>query len=376
MKKILLGTSALLLAGMVSASANASNIKLSVGGYANWYTGYVGGNSAMKDDASLDDGSKGYETVPIIGDVEIDFKGEAVLQNGLKIGAVIELSGISADKTEDDMPDGIKEDQSYVYIDGAFGRFAIGKMDTISKQFHKASKDVGLLGIQASDIGMLQPGFGVGMMNVSTDIRDWDDDATLAYISPKFYGFTVAASYSNLDTDATHNMEGNDVSYAATVAYNNTFGKVTLDANVSYARFDKAYSVYDEDNDVYTGWQEYAIATGIRVGVAGFTIGGGYKFQNGKGEQADTNTFDVGVAYETGPYGVSLSYINQTENNDYLWKDDEKVQMLLGSFAYNVTEGVDTFVSLAYIHYDDKDSIFGHDKEKAYIIATGMGLTF
>ena len=165
MKKILLGTSALLLAGMVSASANASNIKLSVGGYANWYTGYVGGNSAMKDDASLDDGSKGYETVPIIGDVEIDFKGEAVLQNGLKIGAVIELSGISADKTEDDMPDGIKEDQSYVYIDGAFGRFAIGKMDTISKQFHKASKDVGLLGIHHADTKAWLQHADIGCLN-------------------------------------------------------------------------------------------------------------------------------------------------------------------------------------------------------------------
>ena len=355
MKKILLGTSALLLAGMVSASANASNIKLSVGGYANWYTGYVGGNNAMKDAANVG-GERSYQNVPVIGDVEIDFTGETTLQNGIKIGAVIELEAVSQDSAF------AKEDQSYVYVDGAFGRFVAGKMDTISKQFHKASKDVGLLGVQGSDIGLFQPWGMKNMENISTDIRNWDDDATLAYISPKFFGFTVAASYSNLDTDATHNMEGNDVAYATTLAYNNTFGKVTLDADLSYARFDK-----EEEFD--GGWIEYALATGVRVGVAGFTFGGGYKYQNGKDYQGDTKTFDVGVAYETGPYGVSLSYIYEDE--DYFGAD-EKTQMLLASFAYNVTEGVDTFVSLAYVGDKNEDA----DRKNAYILAGGMGLTF
>ena len=367
MKKVLLGTSALLMAGMLSATANAANIKLSVGGYANWYTGYVGGNNAMEDATK-----KGYEHVPVVGDVEVDFTGETVLQNGVKIGAVIELTGVSADSMYS------KEDQSYVYVDGSFGRFVVGKMDTISKQFHKASKDVGLLGIQASDIGMLQPGIGAGMENVSTDIRDWDDDATIAYISPKFFGFTVAASYSNLDTDATHNTEGNDVSYAATVAYNNTFGKVTLDANMSYARFDKDGSLFitdvlDPEFGKMVGWNEYAVATGVRVGVAGFTVGGGYKFQNGKDLQGDTTTFDVGVAYENGPYGVSLTYINEKEKGQY-GAEDQKDQMLLASFAYNVTEGVDTFVSAAYVNAKGYDEL--GEKQDAYILATGLGLTF
>ncbi len=357
MKKILLGTSALLMAGMVSASANASNIKLSVGGYANWYTGYVDANSNM-DDAT----HKRYNHVPVVGDVEIDFTGETVLQNGLKIGAVIELSAVSPDSKYS------KEDQSYIYVDGSFGRFVAGKMDTISKQFHKASKDVGLLGIQGSDVGMLVPTVRHSMEDISTDIRHADDDATLAYISPKFAGFTVAASYSNLDTDATHNMEGNDVAYAATVAYNNTFGKVSLDADLSYARFDK-YPVAD------IGWREYAVATGVRVGVAGFTVGGGYKFENGRDKLEDIQTFDAGVAYETGPYGVSLSYINENIKNNM---GDMKTQMMLASFAYNVTEGVDTFVSFAYVDQKGfaKDAFDQDAKTDAYVIAGGLGLTF
>jgi len=356
MKKILLGTSALLVAGMVSATANAAPVKLSVGGYANWYTGYVDANSAMEDETKFGE-KKAYEHVPVVGEVEVHFKGETTLQNGLKFGAVIELTSVNKDEG------GADEDQSYIYADTAFGRFAIGKIDSISKQLHKSSKDVGLLDIQGSDVGKLIPNVRHSVEQISTDIRVLDDEATIAYFSPKFFGVTVAASYSNYDTDATHNMEGNDVGYSATIAYNNTFGKVSLDADISYARFDKL--------PVAFAWRNYAIATGFRVGVSGFTVGGGYKYTNGKDKLEDIHTFDAGVAYETGPYGVSLSYINENIEND---RGDMKTQMALASFAYEITEGVKTFASLAYV--DQKGYTKNREKADTYVLATGLGLTF
>jgi len=363
MKKILLGTSALLVAGMVSATANAAPVKLSVGGYANWYTGYVDANNHLEEVRG-----KNYEHVPVVGEVEVHFKGETTLQNGLKFGAVIELTGISgADKDMEDT--GIDEDQSYIYSDTAAGRFAIGKMDSISKQLHKSSKDVGLLDIQGSDVGKLVPHAGRSVEFVSTDIRTMDDDATIAYFSPKFFGVTIAASYSNHDADATHNIEGNNVAYSTVVAYNNTFGKVTLDADVGYTRYDK---------DEYlvglfgTGSKEYDVNAGFRVGVAGFTVGGGYKYGNGKDSLSDWHTFDAGVAYETGPYGVSLSYINENIKTDVLGKDDWKTQMVLGSFGYEITEGVKSFASVAWVGQKG----YTEEKANAYVIAGGLGLTF
>ena len=359
MKKILLGTSALLVAGMVSASANAAPVKLSVGGYANWYTGYVDANNHLEDVQG-----KKYEHVPVVGEVEVHFKGETTLQNGLKFGAVIELTSVNKDG------EGADEDQSYIYADTMVGRFAAGKMDSISRQLHKSSKDVGLLDIQASDVGKLVPQAGKSVERISTDIRTMDDEATIAYFSPKFFGFTVAASYSNVDTDATHNMEGNDSAYSTVVAYNNTFGKVTLDADVGYSRYDK--------NPVYTstgkplGNLEYEVNAGFRVGVAGFTVGGGYKFGNGKGALKDCHTFDAGVAYETGPYGVSLSYINDNVETDVAGKEDQKTQMVLGSFGYEITDGVKTFASLAWVGQKG----YTEDKANTYVIATGLGLTF
>ena len=360
MKKILLGTSALLVAGMVSASANAAPVKLSVGGYANWYTGYVDANNNMDDYSH-----KAYNHVPVVGEVEVHFKGETTLQNGLKFGAVIELTSVNKDG------DGADEDQSYIYADTAAGRFAVGKMDSISKQLHKSSKDVGLLDIQGSDVGKLVP-HARSVERISTDIRTTDDEATIAYFSPKFFGFTVAASYSNVDSDATHNMEGNDVAYSTVVAYNNTFGKVNLDADFGYTRYDKYHPLDGADS-----WLEYQVNAGFRVGVAGFTVGGAYKYGNGKDGLEDSHTFDAGVAYETGPYGVSLSYINENIETDILGKDDLKTQMLLASFGYEITDGVKTFASVAYVnqkgYYFDEG---GNKKIDAYVIATGLGLTF
>ncbi len=372
MKKILLGTSALLVAGLVSASANAAPVKLSVGGYANWYTGFVDANNRMEDVVM-----KNYEHVPVVGEVEVHFKGETTLQNGLKFGAVIELTSVNPDDS------GADEDQSYIYADTAAGRFTLGKIDSISKQLHKSSKDVGLLDIQGSDVGKLVPHVGFrSVEHISTDIRRADDEATIAYFSPKFAGFTVAASYSNVDSDATHNMEGNDAAYSVVVAYNNTFGKVTLDANAGYTRYDKWGFIAEReegpDDDVFLGNLEYEVNAGFRVGVAGFTIGGGYKYGNGKDALDDCHTFDAGVAYETGPYGVSLSYINENIAVDMLGRDDLKTQMILASFGYEITDGVKTFASVAYVNQKGyvRDE-FGHNENaNAYVIATGLGLTF
>ena len=369
MKKILLGTSALLVAGMVSASANAAPVKLSVGGYANWYTGYVDANNALEDAYG-----KNYEHVPVVGEAEIHFKGETVLQNGLKFGAVIELTSVNKDDS------GADEDQSYIYADTAAGRFTFGKIDSISKQLHKSSKDVGLLDIQGSDVGKLVPHARFrSVEHISTDIRRVDDEATIAYFSPKFAGFTVAASYSNVDTDATHNTEGNDVAYSTVVAYNNTFGKVTLDADVGYTRYDKnpIFAVI-ATKDVGIGNIEYEVNAGFRVGVAGFSIGGGYKFGNGKDRLNDAHTFDAGVAYENGPYGVSLSYINENMEVDLPGREDLKTQMLLASFAYEITDGVKTFASLAYVNQKGyiRNDWDGYENANTYVIATGLGLTF
>jgi hypothetical protein len=115
MKKVLLGTSALLGAGLVASPAFAADgIKLSVGGF--FKTAYM---------VNLDDdreGEPGNDTATdgFFSDSEIYFRGSTVLDNGLEVGARVELEG------EDDSD---QIDEAWIFFSGGFGEIHIGSED-------------------------------------------------------------------------------------------------------------------------------------------------------------------------------------------------------------------------------------------------------
>jgi len=88
MKKVLLGSTALVAAGLIAGHAEAADgVKLSLGGY---YRGVAG---VMFDDfdgaaAGLEDDLRNYVFKQ---DVEVHFKGETTLDNGLTVGASFSL---------------------------------------------------------------------------------------------------------------------------------------------------------------------------------------------------------------------------------------------------------------------------------------------
>jgi len=357
MKKFLLGTSALLVAGFIAGTANAAPVKLNVGGYANWYTGFVDGNKNF-------DNGKGYNHMPVVSDIELAFSGETALANGLKFGAVVELDTDSTNT---------EEDQSFVYVESAFGKVVIGKMNSISAQFHTGAKDVGMLGLQDSDVGLFIDTYA----GLSTDIRDGiHKERGISYISPKAYGFTFAATYADLVDNATAtDKERGDAAYAAVVAYDTKLGAFGVAADAGYARIDNGSARVAADKA-----GSDAMNIGAAVSYEGFTFGAAFKY-----EKEDTKagllaekgkTFDVGVAYEQGPYGVSLSYIYGKDKNEGNVRGDETTtDLLLLSGSYEITAGVDTFASFGYTTSEAKVSGV-KTEEKAYVVATGLGLTF
>ena len=85
MKKILLGSTAIVAAGMIASvpSANAaSKMKLSVGGYMEQWVGFT----------SQDDGAgQDYSGFSTVSDGEIHFKGKTKLDNGITVGVNVQL---------------------------------------------------------------------------------------------------------------------------------------------------------------------------------------------------------------------------------------------------------------------------------------------
>src|SRR5437868_1659871 len=114
MKKVRLGSSALLAAGLATSPAFANDgIKLSLGGFF---------RTAI--DVNIDDhgagelGNKKYND-GVFSDAEIYFLGKTTLDNGLTVGARVELEG---EQSTDQI------DAAYIYFQGGFGETRIGSL--------------------------------------------------------------------------------------------------------------------------------------------------------------------------------------------------------------------------------------------------------
>ena len=116
MKHVLLGTTALVAAGFAASSAHAAQgVQLGIGGYYAAAAGLI----FSQDDNNGDPGAHTRDIV-FRQDVEVHFKGETTLDNGLTVGAHVELEGENA---------GDQIDKSFVYWSGGFGKVQIGSQD-------------------------------------------------------------------------------------------------------------------------------------------------------------------------------------------------------------------------------------------------------
>ena len=126
MKKVLLGTTALLGAGLVASPAFAADgIKLGVGGF--FKTAYM---VNFDDDSEGEPGNE-RNTDGVFSDAEIFFTGSTVLDNGLEVGARVELEGEDDDGVDFDneTDDGDQIDEAWIYYSGGFGEIRIGSDD-------------------------------------------------------------------------------------------------------------------------------------------------------------------------------------------------------------------------------------------------------
>ncbi len=206
MKKVLLGTTALLSASLVAQQAQAADpIELSIGGYQNWAT-WIGSNDNAAGSATLpaQPGFNRYDN-RIVFDGEIQLKGSTVLDNGLEVGVRFELEGET--QGSDQM------DETYAYIEGSFGTFRVGNDDTVSNSMATAAPYLNyLFGANSPTVftnGLSQffsatgrSAAGAGYATFTTFASMTGDDAQLMYFTPVFNGFQFGVSYAPNDGEA------------------------------------------------------------------------------------------------------------------------------------------------------------------------------
>jgi predicted porin len=360
MKKVLMGTTALVAMGawaVSPAAAAEEKMKISVGGYYESVVSFV--------DQSFDDPAIDTHPDNVRQEGEIHFKGEIMLDNGLTIGLNVQLEAVTQ---------GDQIDESYVYFSGDFGRVLVGAENSAAYLMGYTAPSVGL-GVNSPNFFLFSPQSAAPTNNYVTGISDANK---LTYFSPRFSGFQLGLSYTpnadapggdrqtfGLNTDNDEDDQANFFSVG--LNFVNSFNGVDVAVSGTWERGQVEADV-DGTSDDSQEWQ-----IGANFGFSGFTIGGSYGVNNnGLAGSNDTTAYDLGVSYETGPWGVSIAWFHGEREFAGGGQDDEQDLMELGA-SYALGPGITV---VGAIQRFDEDSATVNSRSDGWGAALQTKLSF
>lgn len=347
MRKILLGTTAMVAAGFVAGHAQAADpISLQLGGYyrvayfgifdesdagancgvgafactdasrATAQTGVLENGAVTGSELGFNRRSTGFST-----DGEVHFNGSTTLDNGIGVAVQIELEVLdnSGATTPQDVID-----EHYITLSGGFGSVRLGVEDTIGNSYSTtAPVGAGLFGVNSP--GFVASNIGANAIGSNSTILTLGGDAaSIRYETPSFAGFRMGFSYAP-DSGGTNNAQEVDIGadgtlgqadqlgsvYGVAAAYAGTFGDIGVNWSGALA-----YGENDDTDRRCTGYgygagcaDPWEWQTGLNVTFFGFTVGGSFRHGGNVGSvRGDTSdVWDAGLSYNTGPVTVGMS---------------------------------------------------------------------
>jgi outer membrane protein OmpU len=366
MKKLLLGSTALVAGGLMAAPAMAADpIKIGVGGYYQFFV-TAGG---IEGSYALNGTSTQYKGLSFYQEGEIYFNGQTKLDNGTTIGLQVELEGWNPPVQGVTVSTGSggtitngstrQIDEAYLFAFGDWGRIEFGSRDQATyRMFYGAPSALGVFNgffqhnsnATWGNLVVLATNKAAAHISFATIGGQMQDVNRINYFTPRFYGLQIGAGYApkinasgsvpGLNTagvcgfnDATAqiNCPTNDYSWQdffdVGANYLNKFGDITVAAfgAFMYATFVPGFAPNAAAANLVTGanltsWKQWVV--GLQFGYAGFTVGGSYGYDNNglgsnfyTGVDNDTRTYSAGIMYETGPWQVSFGWIGTRNTN-------------------------------------------------------------
>ena len=380
MRKVILGSTALVAAGMLAGSGapaqGAEPITLSVGGYYQVYftlraqsdvdnEGPGAGESLIGNDEEI-------RNIDVTTDAEVFFNGSTTLDNGITVGVSIQLEGATT---------GDQIDEHFLYFSGNFGRLEVGANDGAANTMHYGAPSIQQLGIDDVTFFAIAPtsGNAVGSPQAVTITGISGDANKITYFTPRFspgfqFGFSFTPEIcdevpsggiqgtvvSDTEDDNFDNVidfgmnflrQFGDVDLAWSIGYqhafregNGTVIQAAADDNATCAASNAQTSARLCINDPDFESGRDAFTTGFNIGFSGWTVGGGFKIDD-FGLERESTQIDTALAvtYGAGPWlvGTGVAYVTnedgQTDTNN---KDSDKVVAAHISGAYTLGPGV------------------------------------
>lgn len=359
MKKLLLGSTALVVGGLMAAPAMAADpIKIGVGGYYTFYAVAGGTNSTYATNGTY----QAYNGFFFQQEGEIHFMGQTKLDNGTTVGVNVELEGWNPSSATANG----QIDEAYLFAFGSWGRVELGSRDAASYRMYYGAPSalIGYGAIQhnhAAMINLAATTFNKAYFHTTTatNTAAWQDVNRINVFTPRFQGFQLGVGYAPKVNTPQGSILGstglasgpgggagicgfanatnfgacpvND--YAWTNAFDisanylNKFGDVTVAAYGSwaYAAFNPGSVGLGTAASQITGsnlgtWVMWA--AGLQFGYKGITIGGSIGYDNQgmganyfTGQDNATRFAAAGIMYETGPWQVSFQWLGAVNNN-------------------------------------------------------------
>lgn len=376
MKKILLGTTALIGTALFASAASAGQTPtVTVGGFADFQTGYV------SEDRDANRRSWLFQN-----DTEVHFRVDGKSDRGLGYGAVIELE---ADVTADADGEGVNADKTFLYLQGGWGRVEMGANTDAAQalavdpaNFARATGgidgdwyDFANLTWSGSAPFILSPDLpsahgAAGAAGIAGAAGSTEDAAKITYYTPRLRsGFQLGVSYTpdagNTGTAAGFTADNNggygDV-FGAGVNYTGKFSNVGVAASLT-GEFGSAELSTQEDLAAYQ--------VGANLSYMGWSFGGSWSdWQDSTfaktATNKDANYWTLGAGYETGPFGASLQYINSE------YAGNEYGNVSLGA-DYKLAPGLVPYVE---VNFFDLDRAATTVDNKGTVVLLGTQLSF
>ncbi len=378
MKKVLLGTTAIAVAGFVVGSAATANaaepISVGINGY--WKSAMAMINED-NDDGNLSDARNSHA---LGSDVEMSLSGATTLDNGLTVGFNAQLEG----GNDAAVSSGEAFDEAWFYFSGAFGELRMGKVESARQQ-----AGVTFGGGAASNFGVNSPFFifGNGGGNLFTRTNDDgignEDNVKLVYALPSFNGVNLAVSYA--PNDAENQQYGGNTGDTVGALQNNLAvganytadfggGSVTLRGGYEAYVLERcnASAATQTCNDNPESVNLGAAVSFGSVTIAADTLTTSQVTQTTTGTDRERSDHHVGASYNMGATTISLGWGHSEVEQTNLTTDELDLYELAASYVLG--PGIDVQAAIRSGEFDDETAGDNNDNSwTSILIGTSIG---
>lgn len=424
MKKILLGTSALIgAAALLAGSAYADDPKVTIGGFSTFEAGWA--HSDFTDNTGTAATPAKNHAVAFRNDNEIHFnvagKSDAGLGYGAEIDLQADINGSQA-STAGSSNSGIVARRTYGWLQGdQWGHIEYGSNDGAARNLKVDASNIaratgGIDGdfiffanVNSAGGGQASTGAFTGgntagraangsannyitaprlpvengpANGFATDV--WGNDTKITYYTPRFSGFQLGVSYipeltnrGQLDSTAVVNQGGGVGAsniWEGGLNYENQFDQVGVAAALTgeAGKSDNAGNVLTGNLENLQAWNG-----GAKVSYMGFSVAGSYGDWNDSfaSNGTDAQYWTGGLAYETGPVGASVTYLGS--KTSFAQSTDNKFQDVSVGVDYKLAPGLTPFIEYTWYDIDPSATGAGAAQEnKGNVVIVGSQLSF